>query len=194
MSSAYRPPQSSGTVNQQTSLTWASLIILSVLVTVGLVFLAIAFFANKDIVARRTAVVVFEGALVRPGPGDLSPAVYCEGSITFHLTDHTIYWRFDRDATTLGTVTSIDIFGPTLATDPLSGPVFLTLCGPPTTVPCLLPSPNTLEQTIIQTSPLGQPLINFIEAITSDRARYKIRIKTQNFPAGALVGRLNAGF
>lgn len=190
----YRPSPSPNSVPQQTSLTWTSLILLSALVIVGLVFLAIAFFANKDIVARRTAVVVFDGALVRPGPGDLNPAVYAEGTITFHLTDHTIEWRIDHDAATLGVVTSIDIFGPTLATDPLVGPLFLTLCGPPTTIPCLTSSINTLEQKIGQTSPLGQPLINFIEAITNERARYKIRIRTQNFPDGAMVSRLNSAF
>lgn len=181
---------SSRPVKQDVALTWTALILLTVLVIVGLVFLAIAFFANKDIVATRTALVVFDAALVSPGPGDTTPGVFCEGTLRFHLTDNTIKWSFDHDG--LGTITSIDIFGPTLPATPLVGPVFITLCGPPTTVPCLGIGPNTLEQTIGQTSPAGQPLITFLEAITGDRARYKIRIKTQNFPDGALVGRIDA--
>ncbi len=187
-----RQPQSYGSPAQQTELTWAALILLTFLILVGLVFLCIAFYANKDIVARRTSVVLFEQSLVFPGPGETTPGAFCEGPVTFHMTDNTIKWRFDHDG--LGTITSIDIFGPTLATNPLSGPVFLTLCGGQTTVACLSSGVNTLEQLITQVSPTGQPLITFIEAITADRARYRIRIKTQSFPNGALVGRLNAAF
>ena len=187
-----RQPQSYGSPAQQTELTWASLILLSVLVIIGLVFLCIAFFSNKDIVARRTSVVIFDASLVFPGPGDGGPGVFCEGSVTFHMTDNTIKWRFDHDG--LGTITAIDIFGPTLAANPLTGPLFLTLCGGSTTIACLTSGPNTLEQLIGQVSPTGQPLINFIEAITADRARYRIRIRTQSFPGGAMVARMNAAF
>lgn len=175
-------------------LTWVSLILLSVLVIVGVVFLFIATYANKDIVARRSSAVLGLASLVRPGPGDTSSGAFFEGEIFFHMNDLTIRWIINYGASSMGVITAMDIIGPTLPADPLTGPVLVTLCGPPTTIACLSSGPNTLEQIISQTSPHGRPLNSFINAIVEDRARYKLRVKTQNFPGGALVSRLNTAF
>ena len=169
-----------------------SLIVLPVLIVAGIAFLIITQVSNRDIVARRVAYVVFSPVLVYPGPGDNTPGAYCEGDIMFHLVEHTIQWKLFYGG--LGTVLALELFGPVLPTNPLDGPVFLTLCGPPTAIACLSSAPQVLEQKITETSPLGQPLNDYIKDITRHPAEYKIRIKTQNFPDGAMVARLNIVF
>ena len=165
-----------------------ALVLLSILVVAGLVFLVVSAFSSKDIVAQRRSCIVGDHTLVFPGPGDNGPGVYWEGFVLFHLTQNTINWRMFHGG--LGTVHSMEIFGPVTAGNPNNGPLYLTLCGGAATIACLMTAPNTLEQRITQTSPAQEPLGNYLTAITADRDLYKIRIKTQTFPDGALVARL----
>lgn len=175
---------------RQANIKLVSLIMLSALVIVGVVFLIVATLSSYEVYGRRTSCIVATAALVYPGPGDTGATAFVNGQITFDLTLHTIKWNFNYD--NIGVVTEMDIIGPVDPTNPLDGPVFLAICGTPSTaIACLTPEPNLLEQTISETSPIGQPLNSYIVDITQERSKYLLRIKTQNFPAGALAARLN---
>lgn len=169
-----------------------SVIVVSICVIAGLVFLIFVARASWTDTARRKSCIVGSAALVYPGPGNVSPSAYWEGAITFDQIEHTIDWKMRHGG--LGAILAIDLLGPIdpNASPPTDAPVYLTLCGPPSLVMCILPEPHLLKQSIKQSSPQNQGLDAYINAFAADRSDYLLRVRTADFPNGALVARLNS--
>jgi len=167
-----------------------SLVLLCTLALGMLVFLIVTSSIGLSKFSQFKSCVVGSAALVHPGPGDTTANAFWNGDISFDTSAQSIEWDFTYG--NLGAVTGLDIIGPVDVGDPLDGPVFLSLCGVPATpLACLGDGMNTLSQTIYEAPATGEPLVAFSRILKDDRSRYLIKIKTQAFPDGALVARLN---
>ena len=159
---------------------WAMLI---VVVGGGIAFLVLSFFKGSDYVNNRHYCVHGHGDLVYPGPG-ASSGTYCQGSTRFHRSESFIAWRWIHNLSS--PVMSIVIKGPVLDTNPLTGPLLLTLCQTGTDAPCIFPSANVLQQRIDSTVD-GLPLADYIEQITFHAQNYLIYVNTVDFPNGEVA-------
>lgn len=164
------------------------MILLSLLVVAGLVFMSISLYATHDFVSQRRYCITGQASLVIPGPGDLDG--FLKRWILFDVTKKQINWHLAHG--NLGGILGLELFEILDPATPFEGSTWLALCGPPSALSCIAAGPNLLEQTITQTSPATQPLQFFIQAIRDNPGLYKGRIKTQDFPDGALVFELNS--
>lgn len=121
-----------------------------------------------------------------PGPG-ASTSTFLQGSTRFHRSENTISWHWIHNLSS--PVLAIRIFGPVFETNPLSGPLLLTLCETGTEAPCLFKSANTLQQRIFSTAE-GTPLNDYIEDVTFHAQNYIIRVDTADFPNGEMAMKL----
>jgi len=110
-----------------------------------------------------------------------------QGQIIFQRSEDFIEWKLIHNLSS--SILSIDIFGPVLETNPLYGPLALTLCENGTPVSCYTDGPNSLRQRITQTS-AGGPLGNYIDAFTTRSDLYLVVIATEDFPSGEVAMRL----
>jgi len=165
-----------------------SYVVLTVLVISAFMFLVLAVWNRDDSLVLKKICVQGDPALVFPGPGAPSPPAYLGGYTSFHKTEPYIEWNMFHGSLG-GTVTAIDIIGPVFDTNPLNGPVIITVCDITTTVACVATTPNTLVQKITQTD-LGFPIDDIVDKITANLERYKLRVRTTTFPGGAIVSNL----
>jgi hypothetical protein len=162
---------------------WAMLIII---IGGGIVFLALTFFKGNDYVNDRHYCVQGLGSLVYPGPGAPS-STYLQGSFRFHRSNQDISWRLAHNLSS--PVMSIQVHGPVLDTNPLSGPPLLTLCETGTAAPCIFTTANSLQQRISSTME-GTGLGNYIDEITFHAQDYLILVNTVDYPNGEVAMRL----
>jgi len=149
----------------------------------GIAFLVLSFIKGNQYVNDRHYFVRVQGSLVYPGPG--APAsTYCQGGTRFHRSENTIDWYWIHNLSS--PVLNIAIYGPVYETNPMAGPLLITLCETGTTAPCIFPSANTLQQRVSSTIE-GGPLADYINDITFHAQDYLIRVSTANYPLGEVA-------
>lgn len=89
----------------------------------------------------------------------------------------------------LGMPIGVHIHGPTPAGLD-SGPLFVALCGTPSTLACDTSVAGVLTGLITQTGTGGDPLKPIIQAIRKEPCRFEFRLKSSAFPNGEIRLRL----
>ena len=164
-----------------------ALVLLLLLVIAAIVFMAISYYYQDNSVWIKTYSCVGDPSLVYPGPGAPSTA-YEVGDVTFNINDRSIQVRAQIGGVGFGSLTGIQLIGPTLNSNPLSAPVLLPMCGPGSPLACNVITANYVDQTATKT-PGGLPLDDLINDVLRERFRYMMLFKTTANPAGALACR-----
>jgi hypothetical protein len=164
-----------------------ALLLLTLIVIGGIVFMAISYKYQDDSVWLKTYSCVGDPSLVYPGPGAPTTA-YEVGDVTFNINTRSIQVRAQIGGVGFGSLTGIQLIGPTLNSNPISGPTLLPMCGPGSPLTCNVVSANLVDQTTSKT-PLGQPLDDLINDVVRDRFRYMMLFQTTTYPQGALACR-----
>jgi len=159
--------------------------LLVILVISAIIFLVFATANRNDAIVIKKVCTKGDPSLVFPGPGAVFPPGYFQGYITFHKTEPYIEWNFIYGFVG-GTVTGMDIIGPVFPSNPLNGPLIITICDIASPVACFTPVPNVLDQKIKQTS-AGYPIDDIVDKITGNLESYLLRVRTTTFPGGATV-------
>jgi hypothetical protein len=161
-------------------------VMLAIFLGGGLTFLVLTFVRKDNYVTQRNYCVQGQGALVWPGPA-APPSTYCQGHFLFDRSENAIDWSLVHNLSS--TVLAISVLGPIYETNPINGPLLVTLCETGTRGPCLFRSANTLSQRLTETLD-GGPLNPYIEAITKHSERYLLRIDTTDYPEGEVAMKL----
>jgi hypothetical protein len=172
---------------KKAKITVPAFIILGVILCGAFVFLVLTFIRSNEFAVLRKYCVTGDPSLVTAPLTPLSPPAYVRGSVSFHKTEPYAEW--DLSYGNLGSaVTSIDVRGPLLDTDPPDGPVYVVLCLSGSLVPCTYPATNLLKQRTKTTIALS-PLDDYVDAITARADRYKFCVNTA---AGSLCAALSS--
>ena len=162
-------------------------VMLSLFLVSALLFLVFTFVRQgQDFNLARTYVV---GQPLSPLSSEVNlTGTYAEGRVLFHRTHPFIEWDIVHSG--VGTVVSLDIFGPIDPAQPTEGPVKAVLCRTGSSFPCLFQGPNRIRQRI-QTTPGLRPLLNDVAHILDDLHLYKLRLNTTAYPEGAFFFRFS---
>jgi hypothetical protein len=164
-------------------------VMLCIFLSGALAFLVLTFVRNDTYITKRIFCVEGQGSLVWPGPGAPSAATYCQGVTQFDRSNLDISWHWINNLSS--PVTAIRVYGPVYETNPLNGPLYLTMCEAGTLQSCLFNSANSLSQRIEHTLS-GAPLGAYVTEITTHPDRYIARVATEDFPDGEVAMKFNS--